>query len=147
LTFSSASLNGTAGVTADAAQLALESDVDIVAARRIGRELAVRAGFTGGDLALIATAISEVTRNILSYAGCGTVTLTAVTVEGRRGITVVASDQGPGIADIDRAMCDGFSTGKGLGLGLPGARRLMDDFEIVSMVGQGTTVTMTKWLR
>ena len=147
MTLSPASRNGAASVPAEAAHVALESDVDIVAARRIAREIAERTGFTGGDLALITTAISEITRNILSYAGRGKVTLTTVADKGRRGITVVASDQGPGIADVERAMCDGFSTSKGLGLGLPGARRLMDDFKIVSTVGKGTTVTMTKWLR
>jgi serine/threonine-protein kinase RsbT len=134
-------------VTGDAAHVPIEGDADIVAARLKGRELAARVGFTGRDLVLIATAISEITRNIISYARCGEITLTAVTDGRRRGITVVVRDQGPGIDNVERAMRDGFSTGKSLGLGLPGARRLMDDFEIVSMVGQGTTVTMSKWLR
>jgi serine/threonine-protein kinase RsbT len=134
-------------VTDEAAHVSIERDADIVAARLKGRELARQAGFTGRDLVLIATAISEITRNIISYAQRGDVTLTLVTDGRRRGITVVVRDQGPGIDDIDRAMRDGYSTGKSLGLGLPGARRLMDDFEIVSMVGKGTTVTMSKWLR
>jgi len=136
-----------AGMTGDAANVPIEGDADIVTARRKGRELAEQAGFTGRDLVLIATAISEITRNIITYAGHGEMTLTVVTGEGRRGITVVARDQGPGIDNVERAMRDGFSTGKSLGLGLPGARRLMDDFDIVSVVGKGTTVTMTKWLR
>jgi serine/threonine-protein kinase RsbT len=134
-------------VTADAAQFSILGDADIVAARQMGRELAARAGFAGRDQVLIATAISEITRNILIYAGSGEVTL-AIAAKGlRRGITVVVSDQGPGIPNVERAMRDGFSTGKSLGVGLPGARRLMDDFEIVSKVGEGTTVTMSKWLR
>jgi serine/threonine-protein kinase RsbT len=125
----------------------IAGDTDIVSARLKGRELAERVGFTGRDLVLIATAISEIARNIVSYARCGEVTLTAATDGRRRGITVVVQDQGPGIEDVEQAMRDGFSTGKSLGLGLPGARRLMDDFQIVSTVGTGTTVTMSKWLR
>jgi serine/threonine-protein kinase RsbT len=122
-------------------------DIDIVAARQKGRELAARAGIAGTDLTLIATAISEVARNIVEYAGRGEVRLEAIDKGGRTGVLVVASDEGPGIADIDMALRDGFSTGKSLGLGLPGARRLMDEFEIVSEVGKGTTVTMRKWRR
>ena len=121
-------------------------DTDIVTARQLGRELAAKTGFTGSDLTVIATAISEVARNIISYARTGEIRLNIATNGGRRGLLVVAQDHGPGIHDIDQAMRDGFSTGKSLGLGLPGARRLMDDFEIVSEVGKGTTVTMHKWL-
>jgi serine/threonine-protein kinase RsbT len=134
-------------VTGDAANVRIEGDADIVAVRRKGRELAEQVGFTGRDLVLIATAISEITRNIITYARCGEVTLTTIADGRRRGITVVARDQGPGIANIEEAMRDGFSTAKTLGLGLPGARRLMDDFDIVSSMGTGTTVTMSKWLR
>jgi serine/threonine-protein kinase RsbT len=137
-------------VTNDAARVSIvsiEGDADIVAARRKVREVAEQIGFTGRDLVLLATAISEITRNIISYAKRGEVTLTAVTDGRQRGITIVVRDEGPGINDIEQAMRDGFSTGKSLGLGLPGARRLMDDFEIVSMLGKGTTVTMSKWLR
>ena len=98
------------------------------------------------DLIVIATAISEIARNILSYATRGEVVLRSEERwDGRRGIVVVARDEGPGVEDIDRAMQDGYSTGDGLGLGLPGARRLMDEFEIVSG-DTGTTVTMKKWL-
>jgi serine/threonine-protein kinase RsbT len=125
----------------------IDRDVDIVTARQIGRDLAAEAGFKGSDLTLIATAISEVARNIVVYAQRGEVALGLSWKDGRRGIVVVAEDQGPGIPDIERAMQDGFSTGRSLGLGLPGARRLMDEFEIVSRVGQGTTVTMRKWCR
>jgi serine/threonine-protein kinase RsbT len=131
----------------DEIRVAIGRDVDIVEARQMGRELAARTGMTGTDLTLIATAISEVARNIVEYAGRGEVRLEAIAKGGRTGVMVVASDEGPGIADIEQALRDGFSTGKSLGLGLPGARRLMDEFEIVSEVGKGTTVTMRKWRR
>jgi serine/threonine-protein kinase RsbT len=123
----------------------IASEADIVLARQQGRNLAARLGASATELTLIATAISEVARNIVSYAKQGEVVLSVV--EGiHRGIKVVARDQGPGIPDVERAMRDGYSTGGGLGLGLPGARRLMDEFSIVSEVGEGTTVSMTKWV-
>ena len=131
----------------DEIRVAIGRDVDIVAARQMGRELAARTGMTGTDLTLVATAISEVARNIVEYAGRGEVRLQAIAQGSRTGVMVVATDEGPGIADVDQALRDGFSTGKSLGLGLPGARRLMDEFEIVSEVGKGTTVTMRKWRR
>jgi len=127
--------------------VAIERDVDIVTARQLGRELATSVGFSGSDLTLIATAISEVARNIVVYAERGEIRLQLAQKDGRHGIEVVAADQGPGIPDIERAMQDGFSTGRSLGLGLPGARRLMDEFEIVSEPGKGTMVTMRKWRR
>ena len=96
---------------------------------------------------MIATAVSEIARNIVTYATQGEVTLSEVSAGSRRGVQVLARDEGPGIADIELAMRDGYSTGKSLGLGLPGARRLMDEFEIVSVVGKGTTITMRKWKR
>lgn len=129
----------------DETGVAIDRDVDIVTARQIGREMAAAAGFTGSDLTLIATAVSEVARNIVEYANRGEIRFSLARKNGRSGIVVVASDEGPGIADVDQAMRDGFSTGKSLGLGLPGARRLMDEFEIVSEVGKGTTVTLRKW--
>lgn len=129
----------------DAARIVIKRDGDIVEARQKGRELAQAIGFTGSDLTIIATAISEIARNIVVYAKCGEMLLSIAETGGKRGILVVARDQGPGIPDIERAMRDGYSTGGSLGLGLPGARRLMDDFEISSTVGQGTTVTMRKW--
>jgi serine/threonine-protein kinase RsbT len=131
----------------DEMRVPVSRDADIVTARQLGRELASKAGFAGSDLTLIATAISEVARNIISYANNGEIRLGVAERDGRRGLLVVAEDQGPGIADIDQAMQDGFSTGRSLGLGLPGARRLMDEFEITSEPGQGTTVTMRKWCR
>jgi serine/threonine-protein kinase RsbT len=125
----------------------IEREGDIVAARRKARELATQVGFTGSDLTIIATAISEVARNIVVYADRGEIVLSAVRNGSRRGVLVVARDHGPGIPDIEQAMRDGFSTGRSLGLGLPGAKRLMDEFEISSEIGKGTTITMRKWTR
>lgn len=127
-------------------KIPINSELDIVLARQIGREMAKEFGFTTIDLALIATAISELTRNIISYANKGIVYLKYVQEPGRKGIMVIAQDTGPGIENIDLAMQDGYSTGKSLGLGLPGVRRLMDDFLITSELGKGTTVTAKKWL-
>lgn len=126
--------------------VAIRDEHDIVIARQEGRTIAQRVGFSGSALTLIATAISEIARNIVLYGEAGEIEVADITVGGRRGIEVVARDRGPGIADIDRAMQDGFSTGQGLGLGLPGARRLMDEFEIDSGPGRGTCVTMRKWV-
>ena len=125
--------------------VAINRDSDIVDARQKGRELAVQIGFSGSDLTLIATAISEIARNIVVYAQKGEISLGIIERGGKRGVMVVARDEGPGIPDIEQAMRDGFSTGRSLGLGLPGAKRLVDEFEIVSGVGKGTTVTMRKW--
>jgi len=122
-------------------------DSDIVTARQRGRDIAAQAGLAGTSLTLVATAISEVARNIVSYAERGEIVLSLAQRGSARGIVVIARDDGPGIPDIELAMRDGFSTGKSLGLGLPGARRLMDEFAIVSEVGKGTTVTMAKWAR
>ncbi|HKC13199.1 MAG TPA: anti-sigma regulatory factor [Vicinamibacteria bacterium] len=123
----------------------IRSAADIVAARQEGRALAARFGFDGSDLTVIATAISELARNILEYAKTGEIRLSLAQKAGRNGIMIVARDEGPGIPDVPRAMQDGYTTGRGLGLGLPGVRRLMDDFEIVSQVGKGTTVSVKKW--
>jgi serine/threonine-protein kinase RsbT len=131
----------------EAIRVVIQGDADIVAARLQAREFAKKVGFNSRDVVLIATAISEITRNIVNYARRGEMTLTTAGHGRRYGITVVVRDEGPGISDLDLAMRDGFSTGNSLGLGLPGARRLMDDFKIVSTVGTGTTVTMSKWLR
>lgn len=127
--------------------LRIDRDADVVLARQKGREMAAAAGISGSDLTVVATAISEIARNIIVYGERGRIVLKIATNGRRRGVVVVASDEGPGIADIEMAMRDGFSTGKSLGFGLPGARRLMDDFEIVSEPGKGVTVTMTKWSR
>jgi serine/threonine-protein kinase RsbT len=122
----------------------ISGDPDIVAARQAARELAMRAGVTGADLTMLATAVSEVARNIVRFASHGEVTIELLE-RPRSGIHIVARDTGPGIPDLDQALQDGFSTYDGLGLGLPGARRLMDQFHVVSEAGHGTTVTMTKW--
>jgi serine/threonine-protein kinase RsbT len=129
----------------DEVHVPIAADADIVVARGEGRALAGRLGFSNTDATLIATAISEVGRNILVHAGCGEVAIAEAADEDRVAIVVVARDEGPGIADVDRALSEGFATGNGLGLGLPGSRRLMDDFVIETKVGQGTTVTMRKW--
>jgi serine/threonine-protein kinase RsbT len=132
---------------ADELRIPVTADVDVVNARQKGRELAAQAGFSSGDQTVIAAAISEIARNILNYAKRGEVLLSVVTNGDRQGVIVVARDQGPGIPDVQRALEDGYSTSGGLGLGLPGARRLMDDFDVTSSVGKGTTVTMKKWRR
>jgi serine/threonine-protein kinase RsbT len=132
---------------AEQTRVPVERDGDVVNARQTGRELAANLGFRSTDLTLIATAISEVARNIVLYAGRGEIAVSAAHDGARRGIRIVARDDGPGIPDVELAMRDGYSTGKSLGLGLSGARRLMDEFEIVSEVGVGTTITMSKWTR
>lgn len=125
--------------------VAINSDQDIVLARQKGRALATELGFSAVDATFVATAISELARNIVAYARKGEITLQAVRGSNRQGIVVVASDNGPGISDIGQALRDGFSTSGSLGLGLPGVRRLMDEFEITSRPGRGTTVTVKKW--
>jgi serine/threonine-protein kinase RsbT len=122
----------------------VRGDADVVAARAAARELAAKLGFTATDLTVIATAVSEVVRNIVKFATSGEVLLELLD-EPRAGIRIVARDAGPGIPDVERALRDGYSTYNGLGLGLPGARRLMDEFAVVSEPDRGTTVTMTKW--
>ncbi len=130
----------------DEVRIPVRADADVVLARQGARELAVRVGFSGTDLTVIATAVSEVTRNIVRFAGAGEI-LVEHLKEPRAGLRVVARDTGPGIPDVEKALIDGFSTYQGLGLGLPGSRRLMDEFAVVSEVGKGTSVTMTKWRR
>jgi RNA polymerase sigma factor (sigma-70 family) len=123
----------------------ISRDADVVTARQRGREMAAQLGFSATDLTLLATAISEVARNIVRFAERGDIVFCLVSEGGEEGITIVARDVGPGIPDLHEAMRDGYSTYDGLGLGLPGARRLMDQFDIVTEPGRGTTVTMTKW--
>jgi serine/threonine-protein kinase RsbT len=124
----------------------IASSADIVTARQLGRALAASLGFTGSDLTVIATAISELARNIIEYATTGAIVMTVSEKSGRLGITIVARDTGPGIADVTKALTAGYSTGQGLGVGLPGVRRLMDEFEIASRSGEGTSVTVRKWV-
>jgi serine/threonine-protein kinase RsbT len=127
-------------------QIPINGSRDVVAARQEGRAVALQAGFSLSEATLIATTISELARNIVSYAACGCITLKRLKgSEGSRGLTIIATDSGPGITDIAQALRDGFSSSGGLGLGLPGVRRLMDEFEIDSQPGAGTTVTVTKW--
>jgi serine/threonine-protein kinase RsbT len=121
-------------------------DTDVVTARLAARALASRVGFTGTDLVLIASVVSEVARNIVAYAGPGEVLLSVVQSRSRLGLQVIARDQGPGIADLSRALEKGFSTSRSLGLGLPGSKGFMDEFRLESTLGSGTTVTMRKWL-
>lgn len=130
-----------------ATHLVIAGDADVLLARQKGREVAVRIGLGGSDLTLVATAIAEVARNIVLYASPGVLELHAIERGGRRGLMVVARDQGPGIPDIGLAMQDGYSTSRGMGMGLPGAKRLMDEFVLESAVGRGTVVTMIKWGR
>ena len=126
--------------------VAINNPDDIVDARKAGHQLALEFGFSMTDVTMIATAISEVARNITSYAGRGEVRVTIADREGRKALVVRAEDDGPGIADVERAMEDGYSTGRGLGLGLPGARRLMDRLIVESALGKGTAIEMWKWV-
>jgi serine/threonine-protein kinase RsbT len=119
---------------------------DIVTARQAGHELARQLGFSLTDVTMIATAISEIARNITSYAGRGEVRVGIQYRDGRQALVVRAEDDGPGITDIERALEDGYSTGRGLGLGLPGARRLMDRLIVESTPGKGTIIEMWKWI-
>lgn len=126
-------------------RIPIREEEDVAMARARARDLALEEGFRKGPAGAIATAVTEVARNIVVHAGPGEILLEVVEEGGRRGIMVVARDAEPGIPNVDDAMTDGYSTSNGLGLGLPSARRLMDEFTIVSALGEGTTVTMKKW--
>ena len=128
-------------------EVRIDAETDIVTARRAVRDLAQRAGFGPTDTTRIVTAASELARNVSKYAGQGVMYWRVLSDGPLPGIELRFEDHGPGIADVDEALRQGFSTGKGLGMGLPGAKRLMDEMEIRSAVGQGTTVTVKKWLR
>lgn len=130
---------------ADDVRVPITTDADLVTARAEGRAMAERLGFPRPDPTLIATAISEVARNIVVHAGRGEIVLRPFVDADRFGIVVIARDEGAGIRDVDAALRDDYSGRGGLGLGLPGARRLMDDFDVESDADAGTTVTMTKW--
>ncbi|MBT2641375.1 anti-sigma regulatory factor [Bacillus sp. ISL-41] len=125
----------------------INNEFDIVLARQKGREISKELQFGGVDQARITTAISELARNIYLYAGSGQITINVLEENGRRGIQISAADNGPGINDIRMVLQDGFSTSGGLGAGLPGVKRLMDNFDIDSMPGTGTKITITKWAR
>jgi serine/threonine-protein kinase RsbT len=134
-------------VTDEAVRVPIEADEDVVNARQQARAIGAELGFGTTDLTLLATAISEVARNITAYAKRGEIVLRVVRSKGREGIEVVAHDDGPGITDLELALQDGYTTGNGLGLGLPGARRLVDEFDIRTAPDAGTTVTLVKWSR
>lgn len=130
----------------DEVRVPIGQDSDIVGARQAARELAAKLGFSSSELTVIATAVSEVARNIVRFAESGEIVVQLIEEEWK-GVRVVARDTGPGIPDLEQALSEGFSSNGSLGLGLPGARRLMDEFDVDSRAGEGTTVTMTKWRR
>lgn len=125
--------------------MSIQSGVDIVLVRQAVRQLAIELGFSLIDQTKIVTAASELARNTLDYGGSGTVKLETLQDGIRRGLRLTFEDQGPGISDIELALKDGYTTGKGLGMGLGGTKRLVNEFNIVSHVGKGTCVTITKW--
>ena len=123
------------------------SDQDVVRVRQLVRTEAVAAKLSLVDQTKIVTAASELARNTLVYGGGGTVEVSQVDSGRRKGVRIVFADRGPGIADLDLAFTDGYTTGGGLGLGLSGARRLVDEFDITTAVGEGTSIAVTKWCR
>ncbi len=123
----------------------IESDVDAVTARQEGREAALQLGFSRTAATFIATAISEIARNITVHAGDGEIIVHGINEGGRNGIVVIARDEGPGIRDVAKVMNQEYRSDAGLGMGLWGAKRLMDEIEVISQPGKGTTVTMKKW--
>ncbi|HEY9806412.1 MAG TPA: anti-sigma regulatory factor [Candidatus Obscuribacterales bacterium] len=125
--------------------MSIQSSADVVLVRQAVRQIAIEVGFSLVDQTKIVTAASELARNTLDYGGGGTATLEALEDGRRRGVRLIFADQGPGIPDIDLALKDGYTTGGGLGMGLSGTKRLVSEFEIVSKVGEGTTITVTKW--
>jgi len=129
----------------DEVKVRIAGGEDVVPARAEGRALAADLGFSRTDATLIATAISEIARNIVVHAGRGEIVLRRAREECRRGVIVTARDDGPGIADVEAAMREGVGSKGGLGLGLPGANRIMDEFAIETEAGRGTTVRMAKW--
>jgi serine/threonine-protein kinase RsbT len=129
----------------DALRVPIHSYEDILEARQRGRELAAELGFPSIDCTLVATAISELARNIVLYAGHGEIRLSRDERLGLTGIVITAADRGPGIRDLRSALQEGYSTSRGLGLGLPGVKRIMDEFDIHSKPRQGVTVTVKKW--
>ncbi|MFC4120208.1 anti-sigma regulatory factor [Nonomuraea zeae] len=127
--------------------LAVASSADVVAVRQLVRSVAIDVGLSLVDQTKIVTAASELARNALVYAGGGEVRIAVVENGLRRGLKLIVNDEGPGIADLEQALTDGFTTGSGLGLGLGGSRRLVDEFDLITAPGKGTTVTVTKWAR
>lgn len=147
LVYASNEMNGADEHSDDGADVCIAAQPDVLAARQKGREFALRLGFTGSDVTVIAAAICEIARNIVDYAQRGEITFSIIEDENnRRGMLIVGRDEGPGIPDVDQALRYGCATRKGLGVGLPGAKWLMDEFQIDSEPGTGTTVRMVKWL-
>ena len=129
----------------DELHVQIHNEYDIVTARHQVRELCTALRFSSGEQTLVATCVSELARNIVEYAGSGEMVMGLTQNKEEKGIVIIAQDKGPGIPDIDLAMKDGYSTSKGLGIGLPGCKRIMDEFAIVSKIGKGTKVTVKKW--
>ena len=125
--------------------LELRSASDVVTVRQVVRTWAIEAGFTLVDQTKMVTAASELARNTVDYGGGGTARLELIVDGGRRGLRVAFEDHGPGIADVQKALTDHYTTGNGLGLGLGGAKRLVNEFDISSRVGEGTRVVITRW--
>lgn len=136
-----------AGAADAGGTLVISSDEDVVRVRQLTRTVAVKVKLSLVDQTKLVTAASELARNTLVYGGGGTVEVTVVDNGRRRGVRIVFSDSGPGIADLNLALTDGYTTGGGLGLGLSGSRRLVDEFDIETAVGEGTRITVTKWAR
>jgi serine/threonine-protein kinase RsbT len=131
----------------DEMHVPIRTEYDIVTARLRVKDICTALAFSSGELTLVATAVSELARNIVEYAGSGEMIMGVTDNKAQKGIFIIARDEGPGIPDIQLAMKDGYSTSKGLGIGLPGCKRIMDEFSIVSSKGKGTTVTVKKWKR
>jgi serine/threonine-protein kinase RsbT len=138
---------GFAGAADAGDTLVISTDEDVVRVRQLTRTVAVKVKLSLVDQTKLVTAASELARNTLVYGGGGTATVTIVDNGRRRGVRIVFSDQGPGIADLSLALTDGWTSGGGLGLGLSGSRRLVDEFDIETAVGEGTRITVTKWAR
>jgi len=131
----------------DEMHVPIRSEYDIVTARHRVKEMCAALDFSSVEQTLVATAVSELARNIIEYAGSGEMIMGMTDNKAGKGIFIIAKDEGPGIPDIQLAMKDGYSTSKGLGIGLPGCKRIMDEFDIVSRKGKGTTVTVKRWKR
>jgi serine/threonine-protein kinase RsbT len=143
---SSACNSGPQNALEEVTRLPIRGGPDVVTARQKGRQLASQIGFAGSEVTVIASAISEIARNIVDYAEHGQMTFQKIERGSRQGIMIVAQDEGPGIPNVAEALQYGCATRRGIGVGLPGAKWLMDEFEITSKPGKGTKVTMRKWL-
>lgn len=140
-------MRGTKVIVDKTENLSIRSSEDVVRVRQAVRAQAIALGFSLVNQTKIITAASEIARNCIDYGGGGALTLDALTASGRKGLRLQFTDQGPGIADINKALEDGFTTGGGMGLGLSGAKRLADEFDIQSAPGKGTTVTLIRWTK